>query len=302
MFTKNNIYYIKINNIIYFYIITISALKLLREINMLSIIVSWRDRPELKQAIPSMIDVVEKIKGELVLVNYGGDLDYLMELKGSNDCVKIVDYAFDGFFHKTKAQNIGAYFAKNEVLFFCDCDIILEESYIEKITDLLKNDKKYFATLLGVKETIPNSREANNVVEFGYELHIKVANGNSLKIIDNEENAVSGTRQAPGLLLVNKENFIKINGYNGRLNGWGWEDQDMISRLTLGLGLTREKEGIAFHISHNNESRTKHYPIQDQWESRDKMFRQALNFYDQNDFKGTFDIDTNNLENLITIQ
>jgi predicted glycosyltransferase involved in capsule biosynthesis len=271
------------------------------EIKMLSIIVSWRDRPEIKRSIESMIEVVSALNGELILVNYGGDVDYLLSAKKGNKNVKIVNYPTDAYFHKTKAQNLGAYFASNEVLFFCDCDIILEENYLRNIVKKLSGDKKYFATLLGVKETIPNSREAKNVIEFGYELHIKVANGNTLSIIDNEENAISGTRQAPGLLLVSKGNFVKINGYNGRLNGWGWEDQDMISRLTLGLGLIREKEGVALHISHNNESRTKHYPIQDQWESRDKMFRQALSYYDENDFKGTFDIDTKNLENIINI-
>lgn len=268
---------------------------------MLSIIVSWRDRPEIKKSIESMIEVVSILKGEIILVNYGGDINYLISLKKENEHVKIINYTMDKYFHKTKAQNIGAYFANYDVLFFCDCDILLEEPYIRNIVEKLGKDKGYFATLLGVKETVPNSREATNVIEFGYELHIKVANGNSLSIIDNEENAISGTRQAPGLLFVSKENFIKINGYNGRLNGWGWEDQDMISRLTLGLGLVRDKEGVAFHISHNNESRTKHYPIQDQWESRDKMFRQALSYYDKNDFKGTFDIDTKNLESIINL-
>lgn len=268
---------------------------------MLSIIISWRDRPEIKQSIENMIHVVNKLNGELILVNYGGNIDYLIELKKGNKYIKIINYPINSYFHKTKAQNLGAYFASHEILFFCDCDILLEESYLKNIVELLIKNNKCFATLLGVKETIPNSREAKNVIEFGYELHVKIANGNSLTIIDNEENAISGTRQAPGLLLVSKKNFLEINGYNGRLNGWGWEDQDMISRLTLGLGLAREKEGIAFHISHNNESRTKHYPIQDQWESRDKMFRQALNFYDENDFKGTFDIDTKNIESVANI-
>lgn len=268
---------------------------------MLSIIVSWRDRFELEQSIKSMINVVDKLNGELILVNYGGDVDYLLKLKNGKESIKIINYPIKSYFHKTKAQNLGAYFASQEILFFCDCDILLEESYLENITKLLKKDNDHFATLLGVKETLPNSREAKNVIEFGYELYVKIANGNTLTIIDNEENALSGTRQAPGLLLVSKEKFLKINGYNGRLNGWGWEDQDMISRLTLGLGLKREKEGIAFHISHNNESRTKHYPIQDQWESRDRMFRQALNFYDNNDFKGTFDSDTQHIENEVNI-
>jgi N-terminal domain of galactosyltransferase len=99
--------------------------------------------------------------------------------------------------------------------------------------------------------------------------------------VDNEEDAEKGTRQAPGLLLVRRSDFMRIEGYNGRLHGWGWEDQDMIARLTLGAGLRRIQRGVATHLSHGDTARIAHYPpVRDRWESRDRMFRQALSNYD----------------------
>jgi hypothetical protein len=49
--------------------------------------------------------------------------------------------------------------------------------------------------------------------------------------------------------------------------------------------------GHAIHISHDDEARVANYPLADRWESRDKMFRQALALYDQADFRGTYDLD-----------
>jgi hypothetical protein len=114
--------------------------------------------------------------------------------------------------------------------------------------------------------------------------------------VDNEEDAEDGTRQAPGLLFARREHFEAINGYNAHLHGWGWEDQDMISRLTLGLGLTRINEGRAIHISHDDQARIGFYPpVASRWESRDRMFRAALSNYDNNCFAGTFSQDVERL-------
>jgi hypothetical protein len=130
------------------------------------------------------------------------------------------------------------------------------------------------------------------VVAFGYELHIKTADGRRLEIIDSEEDSQTGLRNAPGLLLVRRDDFVAINGYNAGLHGWGWEDQDMIARLTLGRGLRRVMAGNAIHLSHDDHARIAHYPaVASRWESRDRMFRTALANYDDNNFRGTYDRD-----------
>ncbi|AIO68321.1 galactosyltransferase-related protein [Burkholderia oklahomensis] len=256
---------------------------------MLSIIVTWRNRNELAGALPGLVETAGRLNGEIVIVNFGGDADSLArQLEGHEHAVHVAELREQRYFHKTKAQNLGAHVARHDILFFCDCDIIVDPDVIASLVRKLDATPGTFATLKGVRETEQNSRQAKNVVCFGYRLDVKIRNGRALTIVDNEEDAQDGTRQAPGLLLVRKRDFLSVNGYNGRLHGWGWEDQDMISRLTLGAGLVRHVDGHALHISHDDHARVSQYPMANRWESRDKMFRQALAYYDDDDFLGTY--------------
>ena len=260
---------------------------------MLSIVVTWRDRVELAEALASIIDSASAVGGDVTVVNFGGSPEMLATLLGVRAAeVNVVEVARQRFFNKSCAQNVGAARTTHPVLFFCDCDIILDPESVRHLAGEVATRPGIFATLAGVTESELNSRGGRHIASFGYELRIRTADGRTLKIVDNEEDADDGTRQAPGLLFLRRTDFLAVNGYNSRLHGWGWEDQDMISRLTLGAGLERVSLGRAVHISHDDASRIGNYPpVTDRWESRDRMFRQALANYDNNDFRGTFDAD-----------
>lgn len=259
---------------------------------MLSIIVTWRDRIELSMTIDSMIDCVSMLGGEVVIVNFSGDEQMLRSQLPTNESIRIVNVSGEKFFNKSAAQNVGALSASYEILFFCDCDIIVERQEMIALVNSVSSERGIFATVAGVTETVINSRNASHVTKFGYTLNICTADGRELLIVDNEEDGKNGTRQAPGLLVVRKADLFKIDGYNGELKGWGWEDQDMIARLTLGLGLKRVQLGNFLHVSHDDTARMVHYPaFSSRWESRDRMFRKALENYDNNNFLGSLDRD-----------
>ena len=265
---------------------------------MLDIIVSWRNRQELGKALPGLTRAAQLCNGRVTVVNFGGDAASLADQLVAS--VQVVDVPRVEFFNKARAQNIGAYSTHHDVLFFCDCDILVEPGIVEALAKKVIAGPGVFATLAGVRESETNARGAHHIVSFGYELVIKAADGRVLRIVDNEEDATDGTRQAPGLLFVRREDFLAIGGYNGNLHGWGWEDQDMIGRLTLGAGLTRISEGRAIHISHDDAARIANYPIvKDRWESRDRMFRAALANYDRADFQGTYEGDVRELSPLL---
>lgn len=257
---------------------------------MLSIIVSWRDRHELGRALPSLRAAARAVGGDVTIVNFSGTADLLLPMLGTpGPDLHVVTVTGQQYFNKAAAQNIGAAHARHPVLFFCDCDIVLEPEQVASLARRLHEGAGKFATLAGVRESEINSRGARHVVSFGYELRIRTADGRQLRIVDNEEDGQDGTRQAPGLLLVRREDFIGIEGYNSDLHGWGWEDQDMISRLTLGGGLERINEGYAIHLSHDDHARTAFYPqMASRWESRDRMFRKALANYDDANFLGSY--------------
>lgn len=260
---------------------------------MLSIVVPWRDRQELARALPAMVAVVRATGGDLTVVNFGGKRPALrQQIAGWEGDLSVVEVADQRYFNKSLAQNLGAAASLHPHLFFCDCDVLLDCQALVDLVHRLRDTPGSFATLAGVRESESNARGARHVVCFGYELRIRTADGRQLHICDHEEDAANGARQAPGLLLVRRSDFLSIGGYNSRLHGWGWEDQDMIGRLTLGAGLSRIQEGIAVHLSHDDAARIAAYPpVKDRWESRDRMFRQALANYDAADFQGTYEAD-----------
>lgn len=270
----------------------------------LSIVVPWRDRDELRDVVPSLSKITSRYGGDLTIVNYGGDGHLLRSLLyevGSR--VTLVTVRNQRWFNKSRALNIGAAHTVHDLIFFCDCDIILSESALDELLSQVGSNPGAFGTLSGVKETELNSRNAGNVVMFGYTLKLRLANGKRLEIEDNEEDAENGMRRAPGLLMVHRVNFQKVEGYNGRLHGWGWEDQDMIARLTLGGGLVRLQSGWGYHISHDDAARIRFYPpVKDRWESRDRMFRDAMLSYDRGDFTGTLTADIADLTPFCTVE
>jgi GT2 family glycosyltransferase len=261
---------------------------------MLSIIVSWRDRAELARALPHLVAAARAVKGDLTIVNYGGSAELLHNQIGSFDAdVRVIEVHHERYFNKGRAHNIGAALTDHPLLFFCDCDIVFEPAVLQSLLAQVSAREGAFGTLAGVRESERNSRNGKHVVCFGYELQIKTADGRQLRIVDQEEDADDGTRHAPGLLMVRRSDFLAVAGYNSRLHmyGWGWDDQDMIARLTLGVGLRRIMSGTAVHLSHDDQSRVQAYPMANRWESRDKMFRQALDNYDRADFLGTYETD-----------
>lgn len=260
---------------------------------MISIIIPWFNRKELKEALPTIMLNAKNVEGEVIIVNFNGDKSFLNTLLLNEEKnLSVIHIENGNEFNKPTAQNIGAYHSSFDYLFFCDCDIYFPDLILKDLITKIKKQKNIFATLKEVKETQQNARKAENLVMFGYHLKLKIADGTEVMIVDNEEDVSLGTRQAPGLLLVNKKDFLSIDGYNSGLDGWGWEDQDIICRLSLSAKLKRMCWGNALHISHDDNSRMLGYKnYEDRWHSRDIMFRRALENYNQGNFKGTYSTD-----------
>lgn len=263
---------------------------------MISVIIPWANRTELALALPSIIENIKTIGGDLTIVNLGGCMENLKKQILHCSCrynINIINIPKVSSFNKSVAQNIGVKYTNNPYLFFCDCDIILPTGLLKEIFLLLIDSPNSFATLAKVKETKINSRNANNLISITNTIKLKIKDGTEISIKDNEENALDGTRTAAGLLMVTRENFKIVNGYNNKFDGWGWEDQDIISRLALYAKLKYITYGVAMHISHNDNVRMKSYieKYNNRWRSKDLMYRQALHNYDMGNFLGTYEQD-----------
>ncbi|UEL30068.1 galactosyltransferase-related protein [Pseudarthrobacter sp. L1SW] len=253
---------------------------------MLSIIIPWKNRDEVYRSISRAVVVADELGGEVILVNYSGSLN--VSRLPSSRRLRVVEVDGTRYFNKASASNVGAAYANHPLLFFCDCDILLERDVVSECSRLARAPRT-FVTVAHVQEESLNSLGTTHIRCFGYHMTIKTQDDLEVQIVDFEEDTSTGLRNAPGLLFVKRDDFVRINGYGGFLHGWGWEDQDMICRLTLGLNLQREQYGTLTHLSHDDRARLSEYPaVENRWESRDRMFRTALARYDRNMFRGTW--------------
>lgn len=86
---------------------------------MLSIIVTWRNRNELAGALAGLVETAGRLNGEVVIVNFGGDAASLArQLEGFEHAVQVAQWREQRYFHKTKAQNLGAHAARHDMLSF----------------------------------------------------------------------------------------------------------------------------------------------------------------------------------------
>jgi glycosyltransferase involved in cell wall biosynthesis len=259
---------------------------------MISIIVSWRDRIELKKALPALVGTSNKVAGEIILVNFSGSIDLLRDqLEGYEQFVRVINVERQPIFNKCAALNVGAAASKRQMFFFCDCDVILDPMQIKGLVSRVAADGNSFATLENVRESEAAEKAPGNIILSGYSLSLRVRSGRKLKITHEGLNYETGSRMAPGLLIVKRADFLKIDGYNSEFIGWGWESQDIIGRLILGGGLERITEGTALHLSHSDHSRVHHCMAKDRWENRDRIFRQAIQNYNEGNFSGTYTAD-----------
>jgi hypothetical protein len=255
---------------------------------MLSTIITWRNRPQIEASIASLIELGRRFDGEVVVVDMGGDAARLSAHLGDRAAaVRVVRIAAEEFC-KPIAQNVGAARSRHPLLFFCDCDVVLDVEAMVDLVEAIRADPDAFGTVAEVAESDPSQLRRGQIRTFGYQLSITMTNGRALQIVDDEPDPSRPARRAPGLLVVRRAHFLEVNGYDANLRGWGWEDQDMIARLTLGAGLHRISRGSAVHITHDDGSRVAEYREKDQWATRDRSFRHALANYDRGSFLGTY--------------
>ena len=73
-----------------------------------------------------------------------------------------------------------------------------------------------------------------------------------------------------GFSFFPREDFVAINGYNERIRGWGFDDEDFYRRMEK-RGLERivimNIEQFLYHIPHNDAMRTANYPQKDKHET-----------------------------------
>lgn len=167
----------------------------------------------------------------------------------------------DEGFRKTIILNNAIRETDGDYIIQIDGDIILHPKFIE---DHLSEARKNIF-LRGGRAILSPEQTERTIVSSEIDTHILSKElKNRLNSVRNPFLSLFLTRMSADIAHVKgcnisywKNDFVKVNGYNNMLLGWGHEDIELAARFYLsGVKMKKIKmKGIAFHLYHNINSR-----------------------------------------------
>lgn len=187
---------------------------------MIHILISNKDKTSISTVIKQFIDLDEKFNFKSInIVDLGSrNFDSLFETNFGRK-IRFI-YKREKYFNKSIALNLGLNVLKEhyfDYVLICDADIIFNEKTIEQFIKL-------------------NSCILDEVIE-------------------TKDKSIS--RIAFGIIKTQIGLLLKVNGYDSNFIGWGFEDHDIIHRLSKLDDFKRI--GKANHISHCDIERIQNY-------------------------------------------
>ncbi|MCE8440863.1 galactosyltransferase-related protein [Rhodovulum sulfidophilum] len=257
----------------------------------LSVVIPWRDRPELLQTLRDNAPHFTAAGAEVTVVNCGGDLASVpwSDLAGLGMPLARLDFERADF-NKGCAINLGVHHSSAETLLLLDADILLGPETLPTLQTAFTS--RAFVTVAAVIDagrdtgaTPPSLAVARvtHAVEFG------LPDGTVHRINTNTLYLTDGARAGPGLVLLRRADFLAVGGMKNTLTGWGWDDIDLIARLQMALGLDRHETGRAEHVPHGAAPAS--LAQADKGASEARNYRICLADYAVGDFQGTFETD-----------
>jgi hypothetical protein len=252
-----------------------------------SIIITWKDRPVIGRMIRHNWPFLGNERYETVIVNCGGDRQALDDLlSGVGDGrVRIIDSGREQF-NKCFALNVGVAASTGGSLFFLDTDVIMAEDVVGMAVSRL--DGRSFVTIKWLIESDTRTRSAvMGDLEMVQMMELTVQGGKRRILLEtNRLRPIDGARFGGGSIAIERRHFLAVGGMNSALEGWGWEDIDLIARLQFALGLERVQAGEVTHLTHGDEERC--LRGQSRAQSENANWVKCMTSYSAGNFTGTY--------------
>lgn len=219
---------------------------------LLSLIVPWCDRPEIATTYRHNGPAIAANHAEIIISNCGGNSELLHHAfeESGQPAPKSVTISRTPF-NKSLALNIGAWLARGQWFLFLDADILLSDAFLSEIQAAFHPG--IFLTVARVLETARGGkRQYSEISDVISSVELVGRNGTRTRVNTNHLRIADGSRSGPGLVCVTRSDFVTVGGMNSHLEGWGWEDIDLLARLQLGLGLERRETGTVTHLTHGH--------------------------------------------------
>ncbi|MDJ0841145.1 MAG: galactosyltransferase-related protein [Acidobacteriota bacterium] len=258
----------------------------------LSVIIPWADRPELAETLRANRDIFRRHAAALIVVNCGGSSETVRALLHRNAPVPVtlVDLP-DVPFNKSFALNHGVARASTDTVFLLDTDIILHADFLTQAHPPAPDS---FITVDRVLESKRQPGTPQHLRAITHSISFVDHMGRKVHLDTNRLDLIDGSRSAPGLILLARNHFLAVDGMNAGLEGWGWEDLDLVARLQFELNLTHRRAGTVTHLSHGDELRDTRGQKPAQTESAN--FNRCLAAYTLGYFLGSYEEDLEEAE------
>lgn len=246
---------------------------------------------------------------ELIITDDGSSekvLDYINDLIGSAKFKIKHIYQEDKGFRKTRALNNAVRESEGDYLIFCDQDLIFPNDYIEKI---LKNAKKN-EYIMGrahntefdekniilkklnetknyslIEEVIPKNYSEDMLHQYKLDKKRRILQ----RLFLNKR----GIRLAGMSYGLFKDDYLKVNGYDEKYQGWGYEDDDFGNRLCISGVKSRElkTDMIQLHLYHSFDPSKKKSLNEDYYYKRKKEIFKNNDYFCKYGIKNSIDKD-----------
>lgn len=222
-----------------------------------TVVIPWADRPALEVTLVHNRPFFARHCLETIVVNTGGNREALAALleRAAVPNVRAVDLP-GAAFNRSLCLNMGALQSRSELLFLLDADITLGSDVFEEAIDHLRSGSRFVA-VQRILESEPKALRDDGQPDLTF--LARLVNTRELVTQDGRR-AVIGAHMIPGrgngagdgLVLVRREDMVRVGGLNSSLVGYGYEDTDFQIRLQLQLGLERVDTGEVIHLTHDS--------------------------------------------------
>ena len=251
----------------------------------------------------------ERQPDELIITDDGSSenvLDFIGDLISKAKFKIKHIYQEDKGFRKTRALNNAVKNCEGELLIFCDQDLIFGKDYIKVIENKIK--RNYF--IMGRPENTKKEERDKILFELNrekdYENIVKNINKNYEKRVNKflRKDYIRyllfifkikkrGIKLAGMSYAILKEDYVKVNGYDEKYQGWGEEDDDFGNRLSVvGVkGKPFKTKDITLHLWHPFDPTKKKSANEEYYYLRKKEIFSKKDFFCKYGYNNSIDND-----------
>lgn len=253
---------------------------------------------------------------ELVITDDGSSekvLDFIGDLLDKAKFKVKHIYQEDKGFRKTRALNNGVRESEGDYLVFCDQDLIFPEDYIEKMIKSARKNEYLMGRAHNTTEEEKKEILSKQEVGLDYSFTKEIIPEQYFKDMDWQYKTDRKRRILQRLFLnkrgirlagmsygLFKEDYLKVNGYDEKYQGWGYEDDDFGNRLCIAGVKSREllTDLIQLHLYHPFDPTKKRSLNEDYYYSRKKEIFEKKKAKIEFGIKNSIHSDTVTLTNL----